>query len=217
MKNILFFSLMLTLTNCVIADQEVVPADSPYKEIFSRFEKFRAQWNGKNRPAFDFTAYDANGTALKLSDYRGKTVILDWWLTTCHACIEGFSHMQEIAAKYASQDVVVIAACLPEDRDDFEEFVADNEDMYPNLIWVQDQSAEISDDGVALKEYGILGAPTQFLISPEGRVIATTNFYHELIPALTQAGINVAKQDKVKAKVEKEEYEERIRKMIKGE
>jgi thiol-disulfide isomerase/thioredoxin len=62
----------------------------------------------------DFTAYDHNGKPVKLSDYRGKVVLLNFWASWCGVCETEKPHLQEMAAELGSKDFVVIA--LASDR-----------------------------------------------------------------------------------------------------
>jgi thiol-disulfide isomerase/thioredoxin len=62
----------------------------------------------------DFTAYDHNGKAVKLSDYRGKVVLLNFWASWCGVCETEKPHLREMAAELGSKDFVVIA--LASDR-----------------------------------------------------------------------------------------------------
>jgi thiol-disulfide isomerase/thioredoxin len=62
----------------------------------------------------DFTAYDHNGKPVKLSDYRGKVVLLNFWASWCGVCETEKPHLREMAAELGSKDFVVIA--LASDR-----------------------------------------------------------------------------------------------------
>lgn len=62
----------------------------------------------------DFTAFDHNGKPVKLSDYRGKVVLLNFWASWCGVCETEKPHLREMAAELGSKDFVVIA--LASDR-----------------------------------------------------------------------------------------------------
>jgi len=66
-------------------------------------------------PAPDFTAYDHNGKPVKLSDFRGKVVLLNFWASWCGVCKTEKPHLEEMAAELGSSDFVVVA--LASDRD----------------------------------------------------------------------------------------------------
>lgn len=188
------------------------PREETVGGLSTSFDDFYSKWRGKNRVAPDFTAYDAEGNPVRLSDYRGKTVILDFWFTSCHMCIKGFPALNELAAKYASQDVVVLAVCTPEDGD-FNAFVSKNREKYPHLIWLKDRSAEEFEEGFAMKVYGMYGAPSQIIIDRNGIVVGATNFEPQIICALSLAGIGVDAGDLETAQIEAQKLESRVKDM----
>jgi len=60
-------------------------------------------------PAPDFTAKDVNGKDVKLSDYRGKVVLINFWASWCGLCKIEKPQLSAMAAKMASKDFVVVA------------------------------------------------------------------------------------------------------------
>jgi thiol-disulfide isomerase/thioredoxin len=65
-------------------------------------------------PAPDFTAFDHNGKPVKLSDFRGKVVLLNFWASWCGLCKTEKPHLSDMAGELSSGDFVVIA--LASDR-----------------------------------------------------------------------------------------------------
>ena len=57
----------------------------------------------------DFTVQDKDGKPVKLSDYAGKVVVLDFWATWCGPCMSSMPHTNQVAKKFADQGVVVLA------------------------------------------------------------------------------------------------------------
>jgi peroxiredoxin len=69
----------------------------------------RPNYAGRNRIAPDFSLPDAEGKQVKLSQYRGKTVILNFWTTTCQPCLEEMPSIADLAKVLAPRkDVVVV-------------------------------------------------------------------------------------------------------------
>jgi peroxiredoxin len=142
----------------------------------------------------DFTSIDAAGNPVRVSDFKGRVVVLDFWATWCGPCIASMPHTQEVAAKYQDQGVVVLAACTSDRRALFEKWVATNQGKYPDIIFTHDP-LEKSPDRVARKLYGVGGIPQQFVIDREGRIVAHVTGYLKgeaiLDAALAKAGIAV--------------------------
>ena len=57
----------------------------------------------------DFVSRDASGKAVRISDFKGKVVILDFWATWCGPCQASMPHTQTLAKNFKDQGVVVLA------------------------------------------------------------------------------------------------------------
>ena len=62
----------------------------------------------KNTAAYDFTATDLDGKPHKLSEYRGKVVVLDFWYRGCGWCIRAMPTMKQVADDFRNKPVVII-------------------------------------------------------------------------------------------------------------
>jgi len=54
---------------------------------------------------------DEKGHPYSLEHLRGSTLVLDFWGTTCGPCLRALPHLQEVAKKYRSKDVVILCVC----------------------------------------------------------------------------------------------------------
>src|SRR5258708_23375953 len=63
----------------------------------------------------DFTLPDASGAGIRLSDYKGKVVLLNFWATWCHGCKTEIPWFMELAAKYKDRGLVVLGVSLDDD------------------------------------------------------------------------------------------------------
>ena len=134
----------------------------------------------------DFTATDATGRSVKISDFAGKFVVLDFWATWCGPCLRSMPHTQKVAAATKTQDVVVLASCTSDTREKFAEWVKQNAATYPDLIFACDPAGK-SEERASKKLYGVSGIPTQFLLGRDGRVIASFVGFGEGDTRLEQA------------------------------
>ncbi|MTI22355.1 TlpA family protein disulfide reductase, partial [Fulvivirga sp. RKSG066] len=65
---------------------------------------------GLGQPAFNFSVYNSDGELVRLSDYRGKLVVLDVWATWCGPCISSRPDYQKIAEKYSGNEKISFLA-----------------------------------------------------------------------------------------------------------
>ena len=56
----------------------------------------------------DFTVYDAEGNAVKLSDFSGKPVVINFWATWCGYCVREMPAFEKIAAEYSDEVVFML-------------------------------------------------------------------------------------------------------------
>jgi peroxiredoxin len=70
----------------------------------------RPNYSGRNRLAPDFELETTEGSKVRLSDFKGKkTVVLNFWTTTCQPCLEEMPSLAEFAKVVAKRDIVVLA------------------------------------------------------------------------------------------------------------
>ena len=154
----------------------------------------RVEVIGVGAMAPDFATQDLAGQTLRLADFRGKVVVLDFWATWCGPCKAAMPHAQELAADYADQGVVVLASCTSDGRKEFESWVRTNEEKYPDIRFAHDP-AERGETRASRKLYGVSGIPQMFVIDREGRIVGSVSGYRPgevlLDAALAKAGIEV--------------------------
>jgi thiol-disulfide isomerase/thioredoxin len=113
-------------------------------------------------PAADFTLPDLQGKPIRLSDYHGKTVIIDFWATWCPPCIFQIPELNKLAAAHREKgDVVVIGVSVDTDG--------------PAVVapWVEEHAVGytiVCGDEELAAEFGVFGFPTLVIIDPEGEL-----------------------------------------------
>jgi thiol-disulfide isomerase/thioredoxin len=108
---------------------------------------------------------DLDGKAMKLSDYRGKVVLLDFWAYWCGPCVSMFPHNKELVERYRGQPFVILG--VNEDRTpaDIQKGNAEHQ-----LTWrsFMDGTASGADRQKITRQYKIEGYPTMMLIDGNG-------------------------------------------------
>lgn len=110
----------------------------------------------------DFELPGRAGT-VRLSDYKGKTVYLDFWASWCGPCKQSFPWMNELQSRYAAKGLQVVGINVDQKTDDAKTFLKD----VPAHFDVAFDSA-----GKNPRAYAIKGMPTSVLIGPDGKVIS---------------------------------------------
>ena len=82
----------------------------------------------------DFTFYTLDGKAVKLSDFRGKPIVMNFWASGCYYCVEEMPHFQEAYEKYGDEVVFLMIDCIGffgETLQTGSEFMADKGYTFP--------------------------------------------------------------------------------------
>ncbi len=124
----------------------------------------------------DFTTKALDGAEVKLSDFKGKIVVLDFWATWCGPCLMSLPHTQGMARKYKDQDVVVLAACTSDTKANFAKWMKFSGEDYPNIVFSHDP-AEDGPERASAKLYHVNGIPARFIIGRDGKVVRMVGGY----------------------------------------
>jgi cytochrome c biogenesis protein CcmG/thiol:disulfide interchange protein DsbE len=117
----------------------------------------------KTAPGFELK--DSMGRTVKLSDYKGKIVILNFWATWCNPCKIEIPWFIEFEQKYKDQGFAVLGISMDEEG---------WEVVKPYLASAKiNYRVAIGSDSVASLYGGVDSLPTSFLIDRQGRVAAT--------------------------------------------
>ena len=113
-----------------------------------------------NPVAPDFTLKDLNGNAVKLSDYKGKIVILNFWAVWCQYCLIEMPDFNELNKELEKEnEVVILAVNSQESPEKVKEYLSSS-----NI----DLKVLLDQDGTVTQTYGITGFPTTFFINKDG-------------------------------------------------
>lgn len=141
-------------------EAEKTDADEPQKEN---------ETESGLTPAIDFTLTDQYGNTHKLSDYKGKTVFLNFWATWCSPCraeMPDIQKLYESAEAEGENALVVLGVAAPnlkneKSEEEIKAFLEENGYTYPVLM---DTTGEV------FISYGVNAFPTTFMITREGEV-----------------------------------------------
>lgn len=139
--------LYLALTACT-------KAESPKKSTVA----------AEKSPAPDVTVTSlANGSTLKLSDLKGKVVLLNFWATWCPPCREEMPSMMKLNSFMAGKPFQMVAIAIDEGgKQDVEAFYKESGFSLPTYL---------DTSGASVESYGVTGVPESFIIDKQGVIV----------------------------------------------
>lgn len=131
----------------------VVPENSPAVNNNS---------SNDNNKAPDFTLVDTKGKKIKLSDYKGKVVILDFWATWCPPCRRGIPDLIDIQKQYKNKVAIIGVSLDTDTKDNVVPFMKSFGINYPVVFGTPE----------VVENYGNIQAiPTSFVIDKKGNIV----------------------------------------------
>ena len=130
--------------------------DTDYMEELAivRFdEKIKAQ---------NFILKDLSGSEVRLEDYRGKVILINFWATWCLPCRIEMPSMEKLYAKFKNDGFTILAIDMQEDAARVKAFKEQYQLNFPILL---------DSDGSVGQFYGVISIPTTYLVDRQGYII----------------------------------------------
>lgn len=110
----------------------------------------------------DFTLQGLDGQKHSLADYRGQTVLINFWGSYCPPCVKEMPAIQKVYEEYKDQNFEVLGVNLDESIITVRGFVGQFGVAFPILL----------DKNVVRKQFGVTAYPTSFFVNPQGKIEA---------------------------------------------
>ncbi|MFN3740801.1 MAG: TlpA disulfide reductase family protein, partial [Thermodesulfovibrionales bacterium] len=123
---------------------------------------FSSALHAEHRQAPDFSLNDLNGKSVKLSDFKGKVVLLNFWATWCNVCVDEMDSLNKAYRDMKGKGFVVIAVSIDQSKKPVSDFVKLKGLEFPVLL---DPEKEVYFD-----RYAGFGLPISFLIDKKGNI-----------------------------------------------
>lgn len=155
------------------------PANSLVKSLASEVaeqadKSNTAQATSGNQPAVktgdeapDFTLNTPDGKTVSLKSLRGKYVLVDFWASWCPPCRAENPNVVAAFNEFKGKNFTILGVSLDKDKASWEKAIADD-----HLTWTHVSDLKFWDSKV-VGLYGIEGIPFNFLLDPQGKVVAS--------------------------------------------
>ena len=114
----------------------------------------------------NFTMDDTAGNPVSLASFRGKYVLLDFWASWCGPCRAENPNVVKAYNEFKDKNFTILSVSLDRDKASWEKAIADD-----HLTWNHVSDLQYWDNAAA-KLYGVQAIPANFLLGPDGKIIA---------------------------------------------
>jgi len=157
-KKYIFLFVMVLLLFILLFFSE----DSVRAENIDYFSQLGISKPTSEIDSIDFFVESLDGVRVRLHDFRGKVVFLNFWATTCGPCRAEVRDIHLLHQTLKNEPFVIMAVDIKEDINTIKKFMKKNNIDFPVYL---DKSGEIA------IQYAIIGIPTTYIINPEGKIV----------------------------------------------
>lgn len=152
-----------SLFNALSAELKATEAGKVLKEAIDR-----AKISAVGAMAPEFTQNDTRGLPVKLSAFKGKYLLIDFWASWCGPCRQANPTMVRLFNKYKTRNFNILGVSLdrPGAKNDWLAAIKSD-----GLVWTQVSDLKFWENSVA-QLYSVSAIPSNFLIDPAGKIIA---------------------------------------------
>jgi peroxiredoxin len=113
----------------------------------------------------DFASKDVNGKSIKLSDFKGKYVLVDFWASWCVPCRKENPNVVKAYQKYKDKNFTIISISFDKTKEPWLQAIEKDQLTWTNVCDFNEFG------GDAAVKYNVKAIPTNFLIDPQGKII----------------------------------------------
>lgn len=110
-----------------------------------------------------FSLVDLDGAPVRLEDFRGRPVVVNFWASWCVPCVEEFPLLRDAAERHAAHGLAVIGIVYQDRSEAARDFMARNGGTWPAAM---DPGERVA------RAYGVIGPPETYFIGRDGTIVA---------------------------------------------
>jgi thiol-disulfide isomerase/thioredoxin len=124
----------------------------------------------EGKEAYNFILTDTTGKKVRLSDFRGKVVLMDFWFNGCGNCRLIKPYLEKLEYEFRQQPVVFVAINIDKDRDQWLKGI--HSQFFTSQTATQLYTNGNGESDPLLKHYKILGYPTVLIVGADGKMLS---------------------------------------------
>lgn len=156
----------LAIADSLLKRYESSPIASSEQVKFFRKEWFTANKSVIGQPAMDFTQPDTVGRPVKLSSFKGRYVLVDFWASWCGPCRQESPFLVRAYQDFHSRNFTILSVSLDKSKASWLKAIASDQ-----LQWTHVGDLKYWQNAAA-KQYAISSIPFNMLLDPEGKILA---------------------------------------------
>lgn len=126
----------------------------------------------------DFSQPDVNGKSISLSSFKGKYVLLDFWASWCKPCRQDNPNVVKAYNEFKDKNFTIFGVSLDQNKEAWQQAIHQD-----GLTWTHASDLKFWSNEAAVL-YGVQGIPANFLIDPNGNIIAQDLHGEEIVREL---------------------------------
>ncbi len=140
------------------------PGNKPVNDFIARMEKIKTVAVGQMAP--DFEAPSPDGSTLKLSDFKGKYVLLDFWASWCGPCRQENPNVVKQFNAFKDKGFTVLGVSLDESKENWVKAIKDDGLAWNHVSELNQWNSKIA------RQFQVEALPASFLLDPRGKILA---------------------------------------------
>ena len=143
---------------------ENLKKNSAVKAFVEKVTKLKAVQIGAQAPDFSIAGLDGN--TIKLADFKGKYVLIDFWASWCGPCRNENPNVVKAYNKFKDRNFTILGISLDKDKAAWQQAIKQD-----GLTWAH--ASELADfEGSTVRLYQVDAIPSSFLLDPAGKIVA---------------------------------------------